>query len=56
MRRCLKEMLDNAVQGQYDKDVAVPATVEDPAVVEKAKAAVKEYFTRDDGQTVKAKL
>lgn len=56
LRRCLKEMLENAVEGHYDKDVAVPATVEDPAVVEKAKEAVKEYFTKGEGRKIKAKL
>lgn len=56
LRRCLKEMLDHAIEGEFDKDVAVPATVEDPAVVEKAKEAVKEYFTKGEGSKLKAKL
>ena len=56
LRRCLKELLENAVEGHYDKDVVVPATVEDPTVVDKAKAAVKEYFTKGDGAKIKAKL
>ena len=42
--------------GEYDKDITVPATVEDPAVIDKAKAAVKEYFTKGEGSKMKAKL
>jgi propionyl-CoA synthetase len=34
----------------------VPATVEDAGVVDKAKAAVKEYFTTGEGAKIKAKL
>lgn len=56
LRRVLKEVLENAVQGEFEKEVAVPATVEDASVVEKAKLAVKEYFTRGAGAKVKAKL
>lgn len=56
LRRVLKELLENAVEGNFDKDVAVPATVEDASVVEKAKVAVKEYFTNGEGKKVKAKL
>ena len=56
LRRCLKEMLENGLQGHFDKEVNVPATVEDPAVVDKAKSAVKEYFTKGDGKKIKAKL
>ncbi|OQO04054.1 hypothetical protein B0A48_10697 [Cryoendolithus antarcticus] len=56
LRRVLKEILENAVEGQFDKDVTVPATVEDPSVVEKAKEAVKEYFTSGEGAKMRAKL
>lgn len=56
LRRCLKEMLENGLEGQFDKEVNVPATVEDPAVVDKAKEAVKEYFTKGEGKKIKAKL
>ena len=48
-------LLENAVAGQFDKDVTVPATVEDIAVVDRAKAAVKEYFTAGDSKS-RAKL
>lgn len=44
LRRVLRELLENATRGEFDKDVAVPSTVEDAAVVEVARAKVKEYF------------
>jgi propionyl-CoA synthetase len=56
LRRVLKEILENAVEGNFDKEVNVPATVEDASVVEKAKVAVKEYFTKGEGAKIKAKL
>ena len=56
LRRCLKELLENGLEGKFDKEINVPATVEDPAVVDKAKAAVKEYFEKGDGKKIKAKL
>ncbi|EGP86827.1 uncharacterized protein MYCGRDRAFT_100498 [Zymoseptoria tritici IPO323] len=56
LRRCLKEILEHAVEGDFDKDVVYPATIEDPSVVQKAKEAVKEYFTNGEGSKLKAKL
>ena len=56
LRRCLKEVLENGVNGEFGKEVSVPATVEDPAVVGKAKEAVEEYFTQGEGSKIKAKL
>ncbi|KAI9663313.1 MAG: hypothetical protein M1831_002597 [Alyxoria varia] len=44
LRRVLRELLENAVHGDFQKDVSVPATVEDPSVVEVARAKVIEYF------------
>ena len=44
LRRVLKELLENAVHGDFDKQVNVPATVEDASVVEVARAKVKAYF------------
>lgn len=55
LRRVLKELLEHAVEGDFDKDVTVPATVEDASVVEKAKVAVKDYFTTGEGSKLKAK-
>ena len=44
LRRVLRELLENAVHGDFDKEVSVPATVEDASVVEIARAKIKEYF------------
>ena len=44
LRRVLRELLENAVHGDVDKGVQVPATVEDANVVDVAKEKVKEYF------------
>lgn len=59
LRRCLRELVENATQGEYAKEINVPATVEDRDVVEVARAKVKEYFEkRKEGGngTLKAKL
>ncbi len=57
LRRVLREMVENAVHGDFEKDVSVPSTVEDAAVVDVAKAKVKEYFEvrGDKHQAVEAK-
>lgn len=44
LRRTLRECLENAVHGDFDKKVDVPATVEDAGAVEVAKGKIKEYF------------
>ncbi|KAL7923690.1 hypothetical protein ACQKWADRAFT_311940 [Trichoderma austrokoningii] len=44
LRRVLRELVENAAKGEYDKEVAVPSTVEDASVVDVARAKVKEYF------------
>ncbi|MCJ1383733.1 hypothetical protein MMC17_006847 [Xylographa soralifera] len=44
LRRVLRELLENAVHGEFDKKVQVPATVEDTAVVEVAREKIREYF------------
>lgn len=56
LRRCLKELLENGAQGEFAKEVQVPATVEDAGAVDKARKAVEEYFTTGEGAKVKAKL
>ena len=60
LRRCLRELIENGVVGEFDKVVNVPATVEDAGVVEVARGVVKEYFTEKakkgrEGE-IKAKL
>ncbi|MCJ1389834.1 hypothetical protein MMC18_002691 [Xylographa bjoerkii] len=44
LRRVLRELVENAVHGEFDKEVQVPATVEDAAVVEVARGKIREYF------------
>lgn len=56
LRRVLREILEHAVAGDFEKEVTVPATVEDAAVVEKAREAVREYFTSGEGKKIRAKL
>lgn len=44
LRRVLRELLENAVHGQFEKEVQVPATVEDVSAIEVAKSKIQEYF------------
>lgn len=44
LRRVLRELVENAVHGEFEKEVQVPATVEDASVVEVARQKVREYF------------
>ena len=46
LRRVLRELVENAVHGEFDKEVQVPATVEDAAVVEVAREKIREYFEK----------
>jgi len=50
LRRVLRELLENAVHGEFDKEVNVPSTVEDAAVVDVARAKVHEYFQEAAGK------
>ncbi|KAJ6015013.1 hypothetical protein N7540_009604 [Penicillium herquei] len=52
LRRVLRQLVEHAVEGQYDASVSVPPTVEDAEVVEVAKGVVREYFEK----RLKAKL
>lgn len=44
LRRVLRELLENAVHGEFDRNVNVPSTVEDASVVDTAKDAIRQYF------------
>lgn len=44
LRRVLRELVENATVGRFDKPVSVPPTVEDMEVVEVARGRVREYF------------
>ncbi|KND88227.1 Acyl-CoA synthetase short-chain family member 3, mitochondrial [Tolypocladium ophioglossoides CBS 100239] len=50
LRRVLRELVENGVHGEFDKEVAVPSTVEDAAAVEVARTKVKEYFEKSGGK------
>lgn len=44
LRRVLKELIENAVHGQFNKDIVWPATIEDASTVETARSKIAEYF------------
>lgn len=44
LRRVLRELVENEVHGEGDKEVSVPVTVEDFGVVEAARRRVRGYF------------
>ena len=60
LRRVLRELLENAVHGEFDKDVQVPTTIEDGEPVNVARQRIKEYFKakgdRHRSTEAKAKL
>ncbi|KAM0333116.1 hypothetical protein ACHAQA_001775 [Verticillium albo-atrum] len=52
LRRVLRELVENASKGEFDKEVGVPSTVEDAAVVGVARKKISEYWgaKRGDGR------
>ncbi|KAL4938618.1 hypothetical protein BDV06DRAFT_231639 [Aspergillus oleicola] len=44
LRRVLRELVENGSRGEFDREVNVPPTVEDRAVVDVARERVREYF------------
>ncbi|KAH9999761.1 AMP-binding enzyme [Xylariaceae sp. FL0662B] len=44
LRRVLRELVENAVHGEYTKAVQYPATIEDASVIDVAREKVAEYF------------
>ncbi|PVH94244.1 acetyl-CoA synthetase-like protein [Periconia macrospinosa] len=46
LRRVLRELMENATQGEMEREVAVPSTIEDREAVSVARAKVKEYFQK----------
>lgn len=59
LRRVLRELVENAVEGDFDKAVNIPPTVEDKAVVEVARERVRSFFKEkglEAGGDLKAKL
>ncbi|KAI1840613.1 hypothetical protein JX266_013165 [Neoarthrinium moseri] len=49
LRRVLRELVENAVHEEFDKEVAWPATIEDVSVIEVARSKVAEYFKQKGG-------
>ncbi|TVY49588.1 Uncharacterized protein LOCC1_G000521 [Lachnellula occidentalis] len=54
LRRVLRELVENAVHGEFDKEVQVPAMVEDASVVEVARQKITQYFKEKGGELHKA--
>jgi len=54
LRRVLRELVENAVHGEFEREVQVPATVEDAGVVEVARGKVREYFEGKGGELHRA--
>jgi propionyl-CoA synthetase len=54
LRRVLRELIENATHGDFEKEVQVPTTIEDAEAVEVARAKVKEYFRQKGADLHKA--
>lgn len=54
LRRVLRDLVENAVHGEFEKEVNVPSTIEDAEVVPVAREKVKEYFEGEGGKKHKA--
>ncbi|TVY81146.1 Acyl-CoA synthetase short-chain family member, partial [Lachnellula suecica] len=54
LRRVLRELVENAVHEEFDKEVQVPATVEDASVVDVAREKITQYFKEKGGDLHKA--
>lgn len=54
LRRVLRALVENAVHGEFDTEVQVPATVEDASVVEVAREKIAQYFREKGGALHKA--
>jgi propionyl-CoA synthetase len=44
LRRVLRDLIENATHGEFDKEVNVPSTIEDQEAVSVAREKVREYF------------
>ncbi|GLI81661.1 hypothetical protein PoHVEF18_010047 [Penicillium ochrochloron] len=57
LRRVLRALVENGVEGRFEEEVSVPPTVEDIGVVDVARGRVREYFLEKKGKgKAKAKL
>lgn len=50
LRRVLKELIENAVHEEFNKDIVWPATIEDVSTVESARDKIAEYFKMHGGK------
>ncbi|KAF2258800.1 acetyl-CoA synthetase-like protein [Lojkania enalia] len=44
LRRVLRELVENATYGEFDKDVQIPQTIEDAEAITVARERIREYF------------
>lgn len=44
LRRVLRELIENAVHDNFEKDIAWPATIEDVSTIDAARGKIAEYF------------
>jgi len=44
LRRIMRQLLENAVDGNFDSAVELPTTIEDAEVVDNARGRIREYF------------
>ena len=56
LRRVLRELLENATHGDFEKEVQVPSTIEDADTIGIARAKIHEYFRHKKERQVRAKL
>jgi propionyl-CoA synthetase len=49
LRRVLRDLIENGVRAEYEREVSIPATIEDRDAVENARRLVREYFERRRG-------
>ncbi|UPK97511.1 hypothetical protein LCI18_008446 [Fusarium solani-melongenae] len=47
VRRVVWALIENAVHGEPDKEITVPSTLEDPSVIDAARAQIREYFAKE---------
>jgi propionyl-CoA synthetase len=50
LRRVLRELVENAVHGDFAKDVQAPSTIEDADTIGAARAKIEEYFRQRKGK------
>lgn len=54
LRRVLRELVENAVHGEFKKEVQYPATIEDASVIDVVREKIAEYFKEKGADLHKA--